>query len=493
MIDLLKLENRTSIIDEIKGYENLFRKRISYEQVEIYNDRIKQSVLKFLLGFYSKKTIDNTPIISSINLAKRIVNKEASIYNKEPKRTFLNVTDQQAEFLTNLYYDIGVNTMMNRLNKYYKLQDQAHLYVTIKNGKLKLRPLMPHDVDAIPSIDDQEQSDCYIISGFDRQIVQDQISDGINEKIADWDDYKSNLNVFAVWSKDYNFIMNENGSVTSGDMVNPIGIVPIVEVANDKDGEYWVRTGHSLTDFTTQFNGTLTDIGNIVRMQGFGQAWLKAPQNLMPDNIQVGANFIIRLPIDPNNPTQTDFGFANANPDLSGSLTYVEGLLSSFLTSRGIDPRIVNSKGSSSNYASGLERLLAMVEQFEASERDFDSFEKAENELLQIIIRYVNTFSGTQLLPNIPKIVIPLDAQVSVQYQKPSSMITETEKLDVIQRKLEMGLISQVEAIAIDREISQSDAEEVFSKINGDQFNNNKQAQNIKQQDANIVNDLING
>jgi hypothetical protein len=203
-------------------------------------------------------------------------------------------------------------------------------------------------------------------------------------------------------------------------------------------------------------------------MQGFGQAYMKAPHNMMPDNIQVGPNFILRLPIDPNNPIGTDFGFANANPDLAGSLSYIEGLLSSFLTSRGVDPKVVNTKGEAVKYTSGVDRLLAMIEQFEATEADAELFEDAENRILKIIIAYLNTYGGSPLLPEYPQMNIPSDAYVDVEYSKPQAIQSDAEKLANIQQRLEMGLITKIDAIAIDQDLDKEQAIEKYNEINAE-------------------------
>lgn len=470
MLNLLNPNVRKQIIEETNGSENIERKKLSFIQSEIFKDRILQHVKTYLKGFYSQETIDNTPIVASVNLARRIVIKEASLYTKEPERKFYGVTPDQEELLKKIFEDMKINTIMQRLNQNFKLQDQAHCYIVPRNGKLKAIPLMSHQLDVVPSSGDPEDGEVYIINGFDRVMGNVRVTetgDSQNELIADEDDYQESRKAIAVWSPLFNFKMTEGGDILrSEDYSNPLGgVVPFVDIFGSKDGEYWVRSGASLTDFTIQYNAALTDLGNIVRMQGFGQAWMKAPQNLMPENIQVGPNFILRLPIDPNNPTTTDFGFANANPDLGGSLSYIEGLLSSFLTSRGVDPKVVNTKGEAVSYSSGVERLLAMIEQFEATEQDTELFEDAENKILQKVIAYVNTYGGSSVLPDYPNMNIPLDAYVEVDFKKPESIQSEAEKLSTIQSRLELGLITKTEAIAMDRGIDVEQAVEIQKQI----------------------------
>jgi hypothetical protein len=54
---------------------------------------------------------------------------------------------------------------------------------------------------------------------------------------------------------------------------------------------------------------------------------------------------------------------------------------------------------------------------------------------------------------------------MSITFKKPSSVVSEAEKLQNIQQRKEMGLITQVEAIALDREIELEDAQEVYQRI----------------------------
>ena len=78
---------------------------------------------------------------------------------------------------------------------------------------------------------------------------------------------------------------------------------------------------------------------------------------------------------------------------------------------------------------------------------------------------YLNTYGGTSVLPGYRVAPISEDAFMSITYKKPSSVVSEAEKLQNIQQRKEMGLITQVEAIALDREIELEDAQEVYQRI----------------------------
>ena len=460
---------RRSIIADSQTDENKKRKDISMAEFEIFQDNLMPYVKKYLQGMYSQQTMDEMPIIGSVNLAKRIVNQEASIYKECPERKFYGVTEEQEAVLEQVYEDMAIDKKLLKSNQYYKLQGQNHIQITPFKGKLMARVLLNHHLDVVPSPLNPEFPDAYIVSGFNKQYstLRDNPGDSVNQVTAEPDDYQVNLNQYGVWSDQFNFIMDAKGNIVSGDNIqNDLEIIPFVEVAPDKDFEYWVRRGQALTDFTIQFNGALSDMGHIVRMQGFAQAWMKGPANMIPENVQIGPNFILKLPIDPNNPTDTDFGFANPSPDLAGSIQYIEMLLSNFLTSRGLDPKLVSGKGDAQTFSSGIERLLSMFEKFDASRLDIATYQDVEKKIFKIVSQYLNKMAGTVLDYRIAP--IPDDAYVVVNYKKPEMIQTEDDKLNSIQKKIELGLVSQVDAIAEYHDISREDAVEKKAQIDAD-------------------------
>jgi len=434
------------IIKEIEGLSNRKRKSVSFAESEIYNDNIYPYVSRYLQNFYDKDTLNEVSIYSSINLAKRIVDQEASLYRTAPTRSFSGLSDDQVATIKQVYNDLKIDHVMLRSNRAFKLQGQNHIEVLPFNGKLIARVLLNHHLDAIPVEENPEVAEGYVVSGFDRYQVVDS-TDIKNQRIADFADYKSTLKRYAFFTKDSNFIVDGNGELLSDSTENPIGMLPIVEVAGFKDFTYWVEKGTSVTDFTIQFNATMSDIAHIVRMQGFAQAYISGASDMLPERLVIGPNHVLRLPVDPNNPVQTQFGFANPSPDLAGSLRFPEVLLSSFLTSRGLSPKLVSGSGEVDKYTSGLDRLLSMIERFEASQYDMELFRSAEKNLFKLIIRYLNTYAGTSVLSYKWNNVKEDSVDIFVKYSEPQMLMSEQEKLDAIARKKELGLMSDLDAI----------------------------------------------
>lgn len=477
---------RKSIIDEINLEENKQRKAESLKQYEIFNDRMHKYVVDYLRQQFSAKTVKEMPIISSINLPKRIVTQEASIYRSKPERNFTTENQKEIEQLNVIYDEMAFDAKMLKCNQVYKLQNQACLMIIPKNGKLIARTLYAHQYDVIPKENDPEVADAYIISTFDKSLYlqKDNIagnptgykpstnnvgSDRVDQKIGDQDDWKSGQNKYIVWTEDYHFVMDAAGNIIGEEFVSPLAEykqMPFVDISCDKDFEFFVRSGDSLTDFGVQYCGALSDLGNIVKLQSYSQAWMSGEKSLMPEQIVVGPNSILKLPIDPDSKVETKFGFASPNSDLAGAAGYVEIILSNFLTSRGIDPKVITGKGDASKFSSGMERFLALIEKFEASKSDFSLFEHVEQEAFDIIKAWVNTLTGTDQLEMEYQIsTISDETDMFIKFAEPSMLQSRQEKITAIQTEIELGLMSRIDGIMEIRQVDKDQAIKIAQEI----------------------------
>lgn len=484
-MDLLNQETRFKIIQDIKSEENQQRKAKSQKEYEVFKGVLHKYVVEYLKKQFLNSTVKEMPIISSINLAKKIVTNEASIYKSEPKRSISGVDESINDEIESLYQEMNVDSKMMKLNQIYKLQQQALLQVLPKSGKLELRCYYSHQYDVIPNAENPELADGYIISVFDKQNYNDSVQsisslksaplmgsndfrDSVNQKIADKDDYQAALERYVVWTKDYNFIMDGKGNMLSEDPTSPIadaGIMPFVDVAMDKDFEYFVRGNDGAVDFTIQYNGALSDIANVVKMQGWGQAYLKGDKDLMPESLVIGVNHVLRLPIDPNSKVETEFGFSTPNSNIEGSIKYIELLLSNYLSSKGLEASTISSNNSKvQSYSSGVERLLSQIEKFEASKADFALFRYVENKMFEIIKAWSYVLSSTGTLLN-PLSEIPLDAKLNVKYEEPTMIQSIGEKTDLLIKQLDAGLKSKLQAIKELYEVDSIRASELLKEI----------------------------
>lgn len=488
---------RAHIIKEIESDENIRRKQESLKRYEIYNDRLEEYVYNVLQRDLSAETLDQMRVISSINLCKRITDEQSSIYTKRPNRMIHNSDERTDELFGNIYSMGRVNTAMKKANVAFNLQQQCALQVIPKGGRLKIKVLQPHHYDVLPNHADPEKADVYILSQYDKNrlfdrthnqnnytpqpsAVEYRTRDRQNQKIADESDWQANRGTYVWWSDDYHFMTNSDGEILDPEtmmpivgeiedrfLLNPIGKKPFVDVKEDSDGEYWQRFGNATVDFTIDMALILSDVAEVNRLQGYAQPIISAVEP--PKDMKVGPNTIMFLKKSKNaeEAAQPSFEFASPNPDLAGSIEVVKTFLSMYLTSKGLDPAVVTAEGTGARFASGIDRLLSNIEKFEASADDFDLFKWVESEVFRLIKSWLDVFAGVSdggLMPELSG-VIPEDVSFAVEFERPSTEMSEKEKIELIEKKLEMGLMTKVEAVMHLREVDEDKAREILDDI----------------------------
>jgi hypothetical protein len=150
-------------------------------------------------------------------------------------------------------------------------------------------------------------------------------------------------------------------------------------------------------------------------------------------------------------------------------------MLSGFLSANGIDPKTVTMNGESVQFTSGLDRLLSLIDKMQASKDDFDLFQYVETKAFELIKKWLNVLNGTDTIDRKYHITIPEDAEVTVKYHEPQMVQTESDKLDMWSKKIEMGLASEVDALMSLEDLSREQAEEKLREIRQDSMIGNEQ------------------
>lgn len=464
MLDLTKLEDRLLLIKKIESDSNLVRKKESFIQSDVFKNNTKKYVIAELNKSFTPDTVNEMPVVSSINVQKKVVDQDAIVYKETPERSFEGVSDEQQETYRQIYKDGRFNQKLVVSNQGLKYQDQACLMIIPKNGKLIMRYLKNHHYDVYTDDDDKETAKIYILSDYDNSNFI-QIQDDVNPTgvIPQYDQYDSSAKsndymkevadqshkIYTVWTDEFNFKMRSNGEIVNNDVLaHGLGRLPFIDISTEKEFDFFVQTGNALSDFTVEFNARFSEFFQVCKMQGFAQAYLSGPENLIPQSLQIGAAFILKLVTDPNTGDAVKFGYENPNSDLQGGLAAIEALVSAFLSTRGINPKEISASGESVQYTSGLDRLLAMIDKISANKEDFETYQAAEESIFDLVNRWQEALKSTSTLDS--KYVvgsIHKDASISVKYFKPNLIQTEREQLDNYDRKNELGLESRIEYI----------------------------------------------
>jgi hypothetical protein len=499
---LLDISYRKQIIKEIKADENTQRKVVSYKKQNMQEDNFFQYVQEYLESKLDPLTVKEMSIFANVNLQRRISKSEASLYKKEPIRRFMAGNKEVPEF-SSIYSDMDINTVLRMANEAYKYEGQCAIQIYPYEDKLKCRVLLPHHFDVIADEKNPERPVAYIISNFDntsrdkidRAVRRtgfsqgDKYRDSINQEIADYDDQNLKNERYYVWSKSFNFVMNGKGEILDKEtesvvieafedndvnIMSPLAetqCLPFVDVSSGKNFEFWIRGFDSLFDATVMYNVILTSEFQTVEMQGHAQPYYKGDAEHMPENIRIGVDKMIFIPQNPNNPVNSEFGFANPGSDLSGIRQFRESFLAAFLSSRGLDTSIVSGNPTTNTASSGVEKLLQMVEKFEASQEDISLFRHVEEEIAEIIACYISSFRGLRvddslMLKDIYQLtVMPEDLAVNVEFAKPEMIKTEMEMLEVAAKEIELGLTSRVHVLMKLKNMTKEEAEKHIQEV----------------------------
>jgi hypothetical protein len=502
-MNLADINDRLAVIASINSENNKARKQVSLKQFEVMNGRLQGFVKENLEGQLYQESVREMPIVSSINVQKAIVDKKATIYKKSPKREFTETDEEQTEKLRKIYKDMKIDMKLNKANKNYIYQDQSIGMIVPKNGKLIMRVFAMHQIDAIVDPQDPESSKGFILSVFDRTNYM-QLDSELKERdtatgnygrsnrsasnsnqdelVAEKYQFQKYVAKYIVWSKEYNFMMNGLGEVidpetgeetTDIEIVSPLlteNIMPFFEISRDKDFEYFVRSSNSLTDFTVQFNERLSDLANIQKMNGYAVAILKTPTDLKPSNLVIGNSQIIHLATDGEDGDKVDFSFTSPNSDIAGISDANDRFLNYFITSEGLGGDVVNSTGEQDKATSGIDRFIQSIQKMEAHSDDYEAFKCLEADVYKIIKAWLRVLNGSDMLDSQYQIpTLREDSEIQVQYSKPEMMETETEKLNNLEKRIELGLMTKKEALMKDRDLDDEDkAQKILDEIDND-------------------------
>jgi len=472
--DILNSELREKITAEITGSENDYRKEESRRRFAIWNRNLHEIVKKEMLKEYKADTVDKFRVQSSINLVPRIIKEKASIYKSAPTRYFSNLNEKQLEYVETIYKINKYDVTLRQANQFFKLQDQDTLQIIPKkigqNVRMPARVLQPHHFDVIPREDDPTEPLVYIINLLDETKFISTYNDStdrklsrdfVNEVIADWDDERRLRARFAWWSEHFNFITDGFGTIKTPEPtnINPLGELPFVDVANpaDKDFRYWVFKESLLNRFQIDFSKDLTDLTENIKMQGFATGLLIATKK--PVTIEVGPRKLMYLPLDPNNPdARPSFDFKTPSPDISGQMSVIQDKLAMYLTSEDIDPKTISGKTDAVRFNSGIERLLAQIQRFEATKDDLLLFADVELMLYDKIKKTNNMLAASNVAGYE---MIPEDSEVNTVFNKPEKLETQDELESRWINLRNEGLATRLRAIMEIYHVDAAKAEEI--------------------------------
>ena len=490
---ILTEEFRASVIEEIEGDENQKRKQSMKKRYDVFKDNTKKYVWEMM-----KEESEEQQVIdeiknrtANISFLRKIIDKKAMVYKDGVKREIVgNEEDQlKIDVLVDL---LNFNSQMKKANKYAELFKNAAVQVMPYQDKVtqkyayKVNVLQPYLYDVIEDADNPEKPLVYIFSYYNPRLQDKEYApphksgfrefegkntqsfragDGFDQTIADSpDDFGIENKEYVWWSHHYHFTTDSKGEIVSGkqgdDLRNPIGMLPFYNISQDQDGQFWAVGGEDIVDGSILLNVLLTDLYYIAKYQGMGIGYMFGKG--VPKNMKVGASSFVSLEVEEGDPTPS-IGFATSNPPIQAHLEMIEKYAAFLLSTNNLEPGTVQGQLSAAGAQSGIQEMVRRAENIDDIVDQQEAYKDGEPVIFELIRRWHNLYFEKGLLKDTLMSLgrLPEVLDLSIKFPQPQPFQTEAEKLDIIEKRMGLGLDSLVDAFLRDNmELTREEAEE---------------------------------
>jgi hypothetical protein len=277
---------------------------------------------------------------------------------------------------------------------------------------------------------------------------------------------------FIWWSNSYHFTTDEKGEVLADSspngLLNPIGMLPFVNNAEEQDGQFWAVGGDDLIDGSILVNKLVTDMNFISYLQGYGQ-WVLKGQNVSKEKFKMGPNNAIILEYDPSkDEPEPSVEVITASPPLAEWRQIVEQYVALLLTTNNLSPSNVSGALSANDFPSGI---AILIEQSESTDDITDTqkqYVAIERTLWEILRRWLDVYDNAGALCEDFAAIgkLPEELDLSIKFMEAKPAITEAEKLANIKVRKDLGINEQVDLIMLDNpDMTREEAEAKLKAI----------------------------
>lgn len=501
---------RKRVIEEITSPENVTRKQNELKKYEVYRD----NTVKWVIEKLSKDGLKDTTLAqmsnraANVSICRKTINKLARCYQGGVVREVKDPASQLA--ISNLARLLQMNQKMKKSDRYRQLHKNCVVQVVPelssmetdaekKKYKLKEKVFSPWQYDVIEDCYDQEIAKVYILSDFIERngavqanvsiddsgkhmglVPQYQQGNRTDETIADSPEDAGNLpnqRTFIWWSDRYHFTTDKQGSVIKDaspeDLSNPIGVKPFANICDDQDGQFWAQGGDDLVDGAVLVNTLLTDMFSIAYIQGWGQMVVVAGTGVTSKKIEGGPHTAIVLEPEPGDTVTPSVTFESANPPLDMWMRAIEQYVALLLTTNDLSPSAIAAKLDAANFPSGIAMLVEQSEATNNIEDKQEQFKNSERLLWKVIQRWQNLYlASDSLIDEFKEVGQITDADVSIKFLSTKQVVTESEKLQNLKLRKDLGINTLIDLVMLDNpDMTEDEAVKKLAQIASEKMN----------------------
>ena len=454
------------LIDEIESDQFEQRRIDEYKAYKVAEGGQRAYVLEALKKLFPKSW--DTMRVSDVSISNKVLSKVAKSYKESPKRVFGNQTDDINELLDKSHFD----SVMSEFDRDYNRQRYALLWVNEIDDEPQFHSLKGFEsfVKINPKTGKLE---AVVINYPDTTVTANSSSTGDNlEQVLSesQDDTSAQSKIYAMWTAEHHSVwqvQSVKGTkgvrkqlskvVIEGNELerNDLGILPFVYKTCSSSPD--LPFLNQLTDQSIMYNILKSDELTSCAIQGYAQLVVSLPEDMSMETINGGMTTAIHLPLVEGADNQADAKYINPNPDLQGMRETIDSYARDVLDEHGITTQ--SSKSGNSAYSSGLERLIANADVSDKIRSNQMIYADVEESVKDILTAY--------------GYLRQTDEPYNVIYEKPKVMISDAETLANIEKRLNLGLITKLEALQIiDPNLSDDAAQDKLDLINEEKQNN---------------------
>jgi len=342
-----------------------------------------------------------------LNIIKKIVNNLSMVYLDSPRRT-IEGSEAEKESFAEIMSSTGLNLKMKLSNRYAKLLKTVLIRPVWRKGKLDLDILTP-DVLDVEFGDTPEDLQAVIITHFPESGKTTEIT-------------------YTRWTPETIQTLDYRGNVIASED-NPYGILPFIPVWDRMPtSDFWLEGGDDLICLQETINERLTDLNYVIRMQGFGQAYVKGIKQ--QSEFRLGPGSVTILPED------GEMGFAKTNAPITEILESIDFLCKQAAITNGLSASVMSIEPTEE---SGISKIVGNRELEELRRDDIELFRRYELQLFDLFKIIWNTHNPNRKISD--------SSSLQIDFYDPKPQVSLKDQSETWERQLEMGIISAVDIV----------------------------------------------
>jgi hypothetical protein len=504
---LLQEGFRAAVIKEMtETVENIERKAQALRRHEIYRDENSKWVMKGIEkeGFKTSTVEMMRNRASNISIARKIINKLAQTYVGGVARTVEDAKSQES--IDKLADELEFDTRMKKSDRYRQLQKNTLVQIVpVPNLRetnlereagtttglkydLQIKILAPFEYDVIEQPFDETSPGVVILtdfaerarfltmndqagaSGFRTDVaVSSDTGDLKDQTIADSPSDKGaqrDKRTFIWWSDKYHFTTDINGQIVQAPdgLLNPIGVLPFVNIASDQDGHYWAQGGEDVIEGSLVINKKMTDINFISFVQGWGQLVVAAKD--VPKKLVGGPDNAFIFSMEQGDPAVQVF-YASSNPPIADWLETVRTIIALLLSTNDLSSSNISATLDSKYAVSGISKIIDNMDLLADGKDTQKLYQDKEPEIWEIVRRWHSKYSETQsLTKRFLEIPVFEDANVNLKFTELQAPVSELEKLQGLQLRETIGISTLKDLVMMDNpDLTDDEAEKKVEEL----------------------------